>query len=149
MSKPKERWLGYVMHMTRRYPELEKKRQALQSQSITPNYSGLPGGSGVGRSTEKAALQNLVGSEKLDHDAVEFAIEKTRQLPNGDRRLGIIDLVYWQRTHNIAGAAMANGYGEDAGQNFNAEFLRLVAYRRGILTEDDLPSNFTQRYKIF
>lgn len=148
MSKPKERWLGYVMHMTRRYPELEKKRQDLQSQSITPNYSGLPGGE-VGRSTEKAALQDLTGSEKLDHDAVEFAVEKTRQLPNGDSRLGIIDLVYWQRTHNIAGAALANSYGEDAGQNFNAEFLRLVAYRRGILTKDDLTSNFMQRYKIF
>ena len=64
MSKPRYRWWGFVRNMIRDYPALKEAWNDLHSQSMTPDYSGMPKGGSSGRTVESIALRQLPAAVK-------------------------------------------------------------------------------------
>lgn len=128
MSKPRYRWWGYIRAIIRAYPELSKQHAALMSQSVTVGYSGMPGSSMPSRTTETLALREMPHQAQKEYDAVRCAIELTQQWKGGDKRMQIIRLVYWDKSHTLAGAAMTiKGCSTITAKRWHGDFIRLVA----------------------
>ena len=106
MSKPRYRWWGYVKAVIRAYPALDKVMREPIYTPTTARYSTQPPQAGDGRSLECAVAKKLDGQDIKEYEAVSAAIRATERLPNGKARLKIIDLVYWQGTHTLAGAGL-------------------------------------------
>lgn len=107
------------------YPELKQKMESMRSQSVTPNYNAMPGGSGISRKTENAALRELDADEMIDYLAVENAIQETLKLENGNDIMKLIKMTFWGRK-TIAQATAWIPYSERQLQRFNADFIRRV-----------------------
>lgn len=71
--------------------------------------------------------QTLYGIEAEEYTAVGKAIEQTSKKKDGKIRLNVIDLVMWQHTHTIAGAAVQVFCSERTAQNWCTEFIETVA----------------------
>ena len=93
---------------------------------MTAGYGGTHG-DGQSRSTEKLATISLGDLTDREVDAVQRAIVMTKSLPNGEERLKLIRMVYWQRTHTLAGASLACGVSEATGRRWHGDFIRLTA----------------------
>ena len=133
MSKPRYRWWGYVKAVVRAYPVLRDKYNHLHNQSLCAALSGMPHGSDVARTTETIATTELPPAEQREYDAVRRAIGTTERYKNGRDRLKIIELVYWKQSHTLAGAALYIPASYDAAQNWQGEFIRLVASYLGVM----------------
>lgn len=132
MSKPRYYWWGYVKAVIRHYPEALAKLE--ETQKLTPAYSGQPSGSGgESRPTESAVIHFLGTTEGRECSAVMQAVEATRILPTGAERIEVIRLVYWRRTHNLLGAAMAVHVSERTARRWHGEFVRAVGRRLGLM----------------
>lgn len=70
---------------------------------------------------------------KAERAAVEAAVKETEQLADGGERLRLIDLVLWNRTHTLQGAALACYVSERTAQEWHRQFIRLVGQKRGLL----------------
>lgn len=68
-------------------------------------------------------------------DAVDAAVEETKQIPDGAERLKLIDLVLWKRTHTLQGAAMVVYVSERTAQEWHRQFIYLVAEKRGLYSK--------------
>ncbi|MDD5017170.1 MAG: hypothetical protein PHO15_03610 [Eubacteriales bacterium] len=133
MSKPRYIWWPYVKGIIRRYPELSIKFKDIQSQLITSSYSGIRGSPQASRKTESAAIRELPTVEQREYEAVRKAIEATELYKNGLDRIKIVRLVLWDRTHTIAGAAIAIPCSIDSAKIWHGEFIRLVASFYGLM----------------
>ena len=70
-------------------------------------------------------------------ESVRSAMETTGRHTNGDERLNVVDMVYWQKSCTLRGAALQLRYSYDTVQEWHAEFISLVdAYYR-ILGRND------------
>lgn len=127
MSKPRYRWWGYVKAVIRAYPALDKVMREPIYTPTTARYSTQPPQAGDGRSLECAVAKKLDGQDIKEYEAVSAAIRATERLPNGKARLKIIDLVYWQGTHTLAGAGLQVGYSYRHSQRVSEQFAYLVA----------------------
>ena len=75
----------------------------------------------------KAMLRNYPDKlTEAERRAVEAAIESTKHMKNGKARMEIMDLVYFQRSHNLMGAAQKLGYGYDRAKQIHTQFLHEV-----------------------
>ena len=135
MSKPHYDWWGYVKGMIRRYPALKDELSGLRSTSETANYSGMPGGSGPSRTTELTAIRELPTNKQREYEAVRRAIATTERYRDGQDRLKVIRLVFWDGTHTLEGAALQVPCSFWTAQNWHCEFIRLVASYYGFLDE--------------
>lgn len=61
-----------------------------------------------------------------EKEAIERAINLTRDMDHGEERLRVIDLVFWKGTHKIPGAAMKIHYSERMAAQWHGDFIRLV-----------------------
>ena len=114
-------------HALRIYPRLKRKQAEAAGQQITPDYGGVIVQHGASRTTEEAALRSTLTADELRIiEAVEMAVAMQERQPNGDDRLKMIRLVYWQRTHTLAGAALECHYSEEAVKRWNLEILTAV-----------------------
>lgn len=114
-------------HALRVYPRLKRKQAEAAGQQITPEYGGVVVQHGASRTTEDAALRSTLTAEELRIvEAVEMAVAMQERQPNGDDRLKMIRLVYWARTHTLAGAALECHYSEEAVKRWNLEILTAV-----------------------
>ena len=132
MSKPRYKWWTYAKAVVRSYPELKREYNAIRSQRISANLSNMPAGKGLVRGAEITALKQLPPARQREYDAVAKAIDITKRYKNGDERLKIIDLVYWKKSHNVAGAALEVGYSDARGKQLHGEFIRLVGFCMGL-----------------
>lgn len=71
--------------------------------------------------------KELSGIAMREYEAVKRAVEETAQMPDGQERLRVIDLVLWKQTHQIAGAAMVIPCSERTAAQWHGDFIRLVA----------------------
>ena len=133
MSKTRYKWWGYIKAVIRAYPTLRKEYEELHEQPITAKMSSVPGGGGVSRGTENIAIRELPYTKQREYEAVRRAIEATKRLEGGDRRVMIIDLVYWKNSHTLAGAAMKAGYSYDRAKQLHRDFIVTVAKHYGLL----------------
>ena len=127
MSKPRYRWWGYVKAVIRAYPALDKVMREPIYTPTTARYSTQPPQAGDGRGVECAVVKKLDRRDIEEYEAVSAAIRATERLPNGAARLKIIDLVYWQGTHTLAGAGLQVGYSYRHSQRVSEQFAYLVA----------------------
>lgn len=137
MSKPRYHWWAYVRSMVQEYPgriaELRRRQEAI----ITPNYSAMPRGSEASRTTENLGLATLGPTIDREISAVGNAIHDTHRRKDGDMRIALISMVYWERTHNLPAACSALHISYGTGRNWHAEFMYLVAKYFGVFSPGD------------
>lgn len=145
--KEKPEWWNYVKKVMRQYPALKRRIETpleprLGGSTGTPyvsigpdgkiescvSFEGRPSG-GVSSPVERCVIHDLPPNLQRRFDAVDNAIIRTKAIFPHDYkpRLKIIDLVYFQGTHTIAGAALKVGCHENTAGKYSADFIRLVA----------------------
>ena len=132
MSKPRDRWWGYVRAVIRAYPELRANAKELQRTQTTPRYGASVGSGGPSDPVASAALRRLPPQEQREYEAVEQALWETASLPDGAARVRIIDLVFWRQSHTLEGAAQAVHLSYRSAQRRQNAFIRLVAQQMGL-----------------
>lgn len=113
--------------MIRRYPQLRQEYEALHAATLTAAYTGMPRAAGDGRSLEAVALRELPSVRQNEYDAVRRAVELTEKYPNGQARLKVIRLVFWDRGHTLEGAALKVPCSPSCAKEWHGDFIRLVA----------------------
>lgn len=104
MSKPRELWWPYAKNVVRAYPKLHRVAQT----------------------------GKLTAQDRRHHDAVQYAIECSKNEKNYIQRMKLIDLVYWKQSHTVAGAGRVVGYEYSQARAINGQFIRLVATGLGL-----------------
>lgn len=125
--RQREDWWEYTKKIIRSYPELKRKLESTGSPSITVTYAPVSGqNSGVSRPVERAVVERLTDKEQRRYDAVTAAIAETKRMRDGQKRLEMIEKVYWNRSHTLYGAAMCLPISERTAWRWNSRFIRLV-----------------------
>ena len=136
MSKPRYKWWGYVKSVIRSYPNLKEQYDELHMPQITPVYKRIGSrGSGVSDPTALAAIRELPRQEQREYVAVRQAIEETKQRSGGKLRLRVIDMVLFNRSHTLQGAALEIHISRRTARRYHTEFIYLVAYYLGFIDE--------------
>ena len=133
MSNPRYDWWGYCKGMIRRYPQMQAELDALQAPPLTTNYEAMPRGGQPGNPTASGALKRLPGVRGKEYEAVTDAINATMRDKNGLERIRLIEIVFWQKTHTLMGAAQVCHVSERSARRWHTEFIRLVAKNYGLL----------------
>ena len=136
MSRPRYDWWSYVKGMIRRYPELCARQEELRRTKMSPNLTGMPGAHGqTSDPVADAALRELPEINRRELEAVRQAIEETRTLPNGEERLEMVRLVFWDKTkaYTLAGASLKMYLSERKLAEWHGAFIRCVARKFGLL----------------
>lgn len=126
MSRRSSTWRQAARQAAYDYPGLRTQLRDLQSMSITPSLSGMPGGGGERRSTEDAALRQLPADQQRRYDAVAQALEISEHLTSGLSRVQLIELVYFRRSHTLEGAALQIPCSVHTAKLWNSDFLLLI-----------------------
>ena len=132
MSKPRERWWGYVRACIRAYPDLKSRAMDLHQTPTTPRYGGSGGSGGPSDPVATAALRQLPRQEQRELEAVEAAIQETAMLPDGEIRLSIVELVFWRQSHTLQGAANQVHLSYRSAQRRQNAFIWVVAEKLGL-----------------
>lgn len=132
MSRPRYRWWPYVKNVIRTYPELRKTLTEPVCTPMTARYGPQTPQNGLGRALESAVTKKLSSRDVAEFEAVEAAIRETAKMENGEARLEIIDLVYWKRSHTLAGAGMQVGYSYEWAKRAQRRFALSVAENLGL-----------------
>ena len=133
MSSPRYDWWPYVKGMIRRYPDLLQRAQELKQTSITARLEGIPGSGRVSDPTADAALRELPEINRRELDAVQEALDELGQCRDGAKRMEMVRMVFWRRTHTLAGVAMQMGMSERTVRQWHRELIRSVAKKFGLL----------------
>ena len=129
MSRPRYDWWGYVKGMIRRYPERLSEYKELHTPSFPIALTGIPGGkNSVSDPTMATALKEMPPRVQREFNAVHKAVEDTLRSPNGQHKLKLVSLVFWKRSHTLAGAAMQIHCGMRTAERWSSEFIKKVAF---------------------
>lgn len=135
MSKPKDDWFKNAVWTVRNYPARKQEYEELTSPKVTASISGMPGGGGVSRTVENLALREMAPMKQKEYEAVTKAIEVTRLLPNGDLKVKLISLMYWQgKKLDIQGVVPRIPVAEATGVRWHGAFIRLVGEFMGYIS---------------
>lgn len=133
MSKPRYAWWGYIKAVIRNYPQHHEDLYNSKLQSVVASYSAMPRGGGAGRTIEQLAIRTLPQDEQKEYDAVLGAARETmREFWNGEQRLQLIDMVFWNKTHTLQGAALALHINYETAKRWQRDFAQKVAKRMEI-----------------
>ena len=66
-------------------------------------------------------------------EAISRAIEQTKHIQGGERRLELIEMVFFRQTHTLRGAAMRIPCDYETAKRWQQQFIRLVAKARGLM----------------
>lgn len=120
--------------MVRNYPIWKAQYNELHSQSCVAELSGMPKGGNVSRTTENIALLQLPPAIQNEHDAVTRAVDITMLLPDGEKRVELIRLMYWKgKKLGITDAISQIGVSEITGKRWHGAFIRLVGECAGYM----------------
>ena len=131
MSKPREKWWGYVKACIREYPAIYQALETARAEAGAPeNHPSRP--------TEWEALihiegilpedgEILRGQRRKEFYGVREAIIKTARLQDGPERLKLIGAVFWKRSHTLAGAAALCHVSGRTARRWHGDFIRLTA----------------------
>ena len=122
-------WRVEAKRAIKHYPVLLQKDREIHAGSVTPNYSGMPSAHSASRTTELIALKQLPPYEQKQLDAVRGALEAIKlQYPaTFDIRQGLIEALYWKRTHTIEGAALKLHIAESTARLYDRQFTERVS----------------------
>ena len=127
MSKPKDDWFISAVWTVRNYPERKREYQQLHTQSIVADLSGMPRSSDVSRSIENIALREMAPMKQREYEAVTKAVEVTLLMPDGEKRVELIERMYWRgKKLDLADVIYPVGIAEATGKRWHGAFIRLV-----------------------
>ena len=135
MSKPRYGWWPYVKNIIRRYPALKEAHDELQKQRVTASYNAEIVSKAPGRPVERAATRTMGKTMKKEFKAVYEALEALEGVPESEKRIEIINLVYWRRSHTLQGAAIKHHVSYRTARRWHTEFIYLVAEKYGFIDE--------------
>ena len=128
MSTASNDWWCNVTRMVRNYPARKKEYEALHSQSLVADTTGMPKGGGASRATEDIALREMPPMKQKEYEMVTRAVEITRMLPNGELRMELIRRMYWSgKKLRIEDVIDSVGVAEATGKRWHSAFILLVA----------------------
>lgn len=134
MSKPRYDWWVSAVRMVRNYPARKAEYEELHSQSLTADASGMPKSNGASRTTEDIVLRQMAPMKQQEYDAVTRAVNITRLLPSGDKRIELIARMYWKgRKLRIDSVIYGLGVAEATGKRWHSAFIRLVGECAGYI----------------
>ena len=134
MGKPKDDWFTSAVWAVRNYPNRKKEYEELHTQSVGSDSSGMPKSSDVSRTIENIALREMAPMKQLEYDAVTRAITVTKLLPDGEKRVEMIDKMYWRgKKMNIDDVIYPVGIAEATGKRWHGAFIRLVGEFMGYI----------------
>lgn len=137
MSHPRYRWWQFALNMVRDYPKLKAEYEELHRQSTTATLSGVPGSSEVSRGTENTALKELRPDDQKVYEAVNMAVELTRQRKDGHERLELIRYVYWTgKKGRLDHGAVKLFISDTTARRWHGDFIRLVGSCYGFEVDD-------------
>lgn len=76
---------------------------------------------------------DLSGVAKREFEAVQAAVEATERMAGGRDRMKLVQLVHFDRTHTIEGAALTVPCSERTAARWQRRFFEDVARRRDLL----------------
>lgn len=134
MSKPRYDWWSYIKAIIRRYPERLAEYRDLHDPSFSIALTGLPGRkNSTSDPTAATALKEMPPRVQKEFDAVHKAVKDTLCSPNGQHKIRLISLVFWKRSHTLAGAAMQIPCGIQTAKKWHGEFIKRVAQNLDLL----------------
>ena len=136
MSKPREKWWGYVKACIREYPSTYKALETARMEATVP-------GKNPSRPTEWEALLHMTDFLPGDSDilqgqrgkefyGVRAALIETAGLKDGPERLQIIGAVFFKGTHTLTGAAALCHVSGRTARRWHGDFIRLTASHMGL-----------------
>lgn len=136
MSTYRFEWWPQVVWAVRSYPELKKWQKTLHcSQSLSQKVTGMAGGGDVSRTTENIVLKQIPPRSQQDYEAITRAIALTRRLPDGKKRIELIERMYWQgRKLTITQVSYQVNAGEALAKRWHREFILLVGKNLGYVS---------------
>lgn len=134
MSRPRDDWFRNAVWTVRNYPARKAEHDEIHRQSLSADTSAMPKSSEVSRCVENIALRQLPSMKQLEYDSVTRAIEVTRLMPDGDRRVEMIDRMYWRgKKLNLEDVIYPIGVAEATGKRWHGAFIRLVGEFMGYI----------------
>lgn len=85
------------------------------------------------REYPKSRSSELSGVELREHEAVKKAVDETMKTDGGANRLKVINMVHWDRTRTLGGAALAVSCSDRTAAYWQREFFELVARNCNLL----------------
>lgn len=126
MSKPRERWWGYVKNVLYAYPVFCAELRTIRGISAVPMDS-MPRSRGAKRTTENTALRGFSGQKAKEYEAVERAISETERLPEGAEVMRLVELVFFKRRCSLSAAADRCHVSYTTAVRWHGDFIRRVA----------------------
>lgn len=134
MSKPKDDWFRNAVWTIRNYPARKEEYEELHKQALAFQMTGVPSGCDISRTVENIAIREMAPMKQIEYEAVTKAISVTKLLPNGDKRLELIDRMYWRgRKLEIKYVAPRVNIAEATGVRWHGAFVRLVGEFMGYI----------------
>lgn len=65
--------------------------------------------------------------KEFENQAVRAAMEHTQNMDNGPDRMRVVSMVFFEKTHTLAGAALAIPCGYETAKRWQQDFIREVA----------------------
>ena len=112
MSQARYDWWYNAVWMVRNYPTRKQEHEAFCKHL---------------HETASPRMRQMAPAKQREYDAVTRAIEVTRLLPDGDKRVELIRRMYWSgRKLTINAVIMSVGVAECTGKRWHGAFIRLV-----------------------
>lgn len=135
MSKPKDDWFKNAVWTVRNYPARKEEYNQLHTLSFCTDITGMPKGSDISRAIENIILREMAPMKQLEYEAVTRAIEVTKLLPDGEKRVEMIARMYWHgKKLNIDDVIYPVGVAEATGRRWHGAFIRLVGEFMGYIS---------------
>lgn len=83
----------------------------------------------------KQILYRYPKCASFEREAVEEAVKATEQLAGGQNRLEVVSLVFFRKTHKLAGAALQIPCGYETAKRWQGQFILEVAKNIGLTKE--------------
>ena len=71
--------------------------------------------------------------QQREYDSVRAALEETKKMPDGEHRINLIRLSYWDKRYTLDGAAIRNHISIRTAQRWRRAFILLTARHMGLL----------------
>lgn len=131
------RWIDRARDIAKCYRKnCEELKRIREAETALPSRQGGRNGK-ISKPVEAAVERRMVMERRryLEQSiaAVDFAMETVLQKPNGAVTVQLFNMVYWERSHTLCGAAVKLYISERTARNYNKYFLKMVAVSMGFI----------------
>jgi len=107
-----------------------------EDKPVVPVINGYVKGR-ISRPVE-AEVMHLLHDERYNHlikstQAVEYALAKVQQFPEGSVTVRIFEMVYRDNTHTLFGASMQLNVAYITAKRYNAYLVKMTAIKAGLI----------------